>query len=414
MNKIVHYIIFISIVIVLYACGEKITNKSTLPSLTETYSRSDKNPFGASIAYNVVKSAFGDYYLQNIKQPFYKFHRENSTYKSLYFSITKSQYTSDEDEKYMLRYANNGNDLFIVSRYFDSTLLNAANVTEISDGYSPFFSFFGVKEMNDTKVTLAPKYYSDTSLKQYFYFPFSSSFQLKQNSKAKILSYNEMGKPNCIVVFYGKGRIFLHCDPRAFSNYYLLKDKNIKELTSLLGYTKNNFAYIYWDDFYRTRTHKPESDANSDAEPPEGLSFLLSKPPLAWAFWLSILLLLLYILFGGKRKQRIVEERKQNINHSVNFAETIGLLYLQNKNNRSIADKMILYFNDFVRNNYYLNTNQINDEFISSLSRKSGVPYEQVDKLYNNIKLSQNNYDIDDYKLLALNQHIQNFYKKIQ
>ncbi len=31
--------------------------------------------------------------------------------------------------------------------------------------------------------------------------------------------------PITLYYFHGKGKLFLHCDPKAFSNYFLLKNK---------------------------------------------------------------------------------------------------------------------------------------------------------------------------------------------
>jgi hypothetical protein len=393
----------------LLSCGNGPVSqkKDPLPTLTETYNREDNNPFGGSVAFKAVKEAFDEAYINTVRHPFKNFWLENSTEKALYISISKMQFIAQEDVEYMLRYASNGNELFLVSRQFDTTLLKAAGVEEDNGGdfYHPFYAFRSLTEMDDHTISLARPYFSDTLLYDYFYYPFQRHFTLSTRSPAKVLGHNSYGEPNCIVFFYGKGKIFLHCDPRAFSNYYLLKERNIKNLTSLVGYCRSNPASIYWDDYYGKQNYR--SDRQS------GLGYLLSQPPLRWAFWLSLFLLLLYVLFGGKRKQRIVPVRKPNRNYSVNFAETIGRLYLQKKDNRNIADKMILYFNEFIRNKYYLNTNHINDEFLSTLSRKSGVDQGQVEKLYRAILHAQNNYDIDDYKLLSLNQQIQTFYKKI-
>jgi hypothetical protein len=112
-----------------------------------------------------------------------------------------------------------------------------------------------------------------------------------------------------------------------------------------------------------------------------------------------------------KRRQRIIEIIKPNENSTVTFTETIGRLYLQEKDNKNIADKMITYFNEYIRNNYFLNTNLINKDFMSTLSRKSGVPFEKVETLYRTIDHAHHNSNIDDYELLSLNEQIQNFYK---
>ncbi|MEI9954770.1 MAG: hypothetical protein WDM90_00300 [Ferruginibacter sp.] len=227
------------------------------------------------------------------------------------------------------------------------------------------------------------------------------------------MGVNEEGKPNYIVYFHGKGKLFLHCDARAFSNYFLLKNNNYHSMEKALAYTNNYPNHIYWDEHYR-RLSRRSSDDDSGSNGKEFNSFaeLMRHPPLAAAFWLSLILLLLYILFGGKRRQRIIKILKPNENTSVTFTETIGRLYLQKKDNKNIAEKMITYFNEHVRNSYFLSSTVINDDFITTLSRKSGVQKDKVESLYRTISHAQNNVTVDDYQLLSLNEQIQNFYKK--
>ena len=73
---------------------------------------------------------------------------------------------------------------------------------------------------------------------------------------------------------------------------------------------------------------------------------------------------------------------------------------------------MSTYFNEYIRNNYFLNTNTVNDDFITTLSRKSGVERTKVESIYRAIDHAHNNTTVDDYQLLSLNEQIQNFYKK--
>ena len=100
-----------------------------------------------------------------------------------------------------------------------------------------------------------------------------------------------------------------------------------------------------------------------------------------------------------------------NTNTTVAFTETVGHLYLQKKDNRNIADKMIMYFMEHIRKQYYLNTSQVNDDFITTLSRKSNVPKEITEDLFRSINLVHNSFEITDQQLLLLNQQIDIFYK---
>ena len=112
------------------------------------------------------------------------------------------------------------------------------------------------------------------------------------------------------------------------------------------------------------------------------MSVIRQHPPLLWAFWLGLIGLLLFIVFNVKRKQRIIDVIKPNINTTVTFTETVGRLYLQKKNNNHIAEKMITYFYEHIRNKYFISTAKINDEFINSLAGKSGMPKEKTQHLF--------------------------------
>ncbi len=130
------------------------------------------------------------------------------------------------------------------------------------------------------------------------------------------------------------------------------------------------------------------------------------------AFWIALDMLLLYVLFGMKRKQRVVPVIEPVQNTSIAFTEAVAALYLAEKNNKNIADKMIGYFNEHVRTHYFLNVSAGNKDFINSLSKKSGVPLESVQALYNAMEKIGVAYDVSDFELLSLSEQIQLFYKK--
>ena len=217
---------------------------------------------------------------------------------------------------------------------------------------------------------------------------------------------NENGKPNFIVKFYGRGRFFIHCDPRAFSNYFLLQRNNYNYLQQALSFVPAEPEHVIWDDFYNKRYRAP-----SDKDNKTGLAVLLKFPAMAWALGLLIALLVLYLLFGSKRRQRVMEELPPNVNTSVAFAETVSRLYLQKKDNKGIADKIITYFLEHIRNQYFLNTSHVNDSFLHTLSRKSNVSFKDTEKLFAHIQHIQESYSISDQELLSLNQQIESFYK---
>jgi hypothetical protein len=412
----IYTVLSIAAIILLAACTKRNeSGKLAMPSLKESFAREDKNPFGTYVAYNLVQQFY--------PKGSIKYTKKESVEKtwsniydtgSVYISVSNSLYTSEEDVEAIMAYVKAGNDMILSAAVFDDNLLDRIGCKLYN--YTAFQDLL-MGKMEETNVKLDSRRYPDTAAYSYYYYPFSNAFSKLPEASTKSMGLNKQGNTNCFVYFYGKGKLFLHCEPRAFSNYFLLQQNNYQYLQNLLGFSKKTPEYVYWNDYY-TKIKSPRSSRSgssgsgrSASNKDSGSTFDGLTGPLWWAFWLLLLLLVLYVLNGTKRRQRIIPVRKPNENTTVTFAETVGLLYLQKKDNKNIAEKMITYFNEFIRNQYFLNTNHPNQEFITTLSRKSGVPQDKVDILYSTINNALHSISIDDYQLLSLNQQIQNFYK---
>ena len=72
---------------------------------------------------------------------------------------------------------------------------------------------------------------------------------------------------------------------------------------------------------------------------------------------------------------------------------------------------MITYFYEHIRNKFFISTAIINDDFMNSLSGKSGVSKERIQQLFSLIERLQSEENVDDAELLKLNTEIENFYE---
>ncbi len=393
------YCLCIVLVTLLFAsCG---FGKQELPPLDETYSLKDKNPFGAFVLHQQLQHFYYHNNLRIVKTNFESTWRDNSDTNAVYINISKNLFLSVTDLEAMLAYVANGNSLFLSSNYIDEHLLDTLGC-EV--GYSPYQQSFD--EMKKTSVNLSNQVYNDSAAFNYFYVPFYNHFTKRDTLYSRELGNNTWGA-NYIVVFYGRGRFYLHTDPRALSNYFLLQKDNYKYFQQVFSFTPNIPQHVYWDDYYNRKNHQKDQAGNKT-----GLAVLLQYPAMASAFWLLMLLFGLYILFGGKRKQRVIEPIAPNTNTTVAFTETISRLYLQQKDNHNIANKLITYLLEHIRNQFFLNTSQINNEFISTLSRKSNNSKEGTERLFKLINNIHQSIEVGDEQLLLLNQQIEYFYKK--
>ena len=386
-----------------------------LPSLNESYRKSDKQPFGSFVAYREFRHLFNDRYVETVTDPFdeewnnIKDYSDDKKY-SLYVLITKNLFLNYTEVNAFMEYVKAGNDLFISADYIDSRLLenincNTERLGEIADETRGL--------MHETKVSM---YFGDnfnSPTYGYYYYPFLNALSGYDTSFARVLGVNEISTPNYVILFAGKGRIYLHVAPRIFSNYFLLTGDNYKYFENVISYLRSDPKNIYWDEYYKNTnsSRRKNNNGRNSEDNFSSLSVINQHAPLLWAFWLAITGLLLYIIFNVKRKQRVINIVKPNANTTVTFTETVGRLYLQKKNNSHIAEKMITYFYEHVRKKYFIGTAIINDEFINSLSGKSGVSKEKTQQLFSLIERIQTDENVDDAELLLLNTEIENFYK---
>ena len=396
-------------------CQEK-----KLPSLKETYQKNDKKPFGGFIAFKEFEIMLQQTDVNILTSPLIELWDlikdeeddgkvGNEKYKpeySLYFLVTKNLLLDAYDINIILSFADKGNDLFISADYFQPEFLEKIHV--VVDRKKEIMAESQGK-MNDA---LLPDFLNTDGAKglyRYYYYPFSNSIRFERKS-GKALGFNQDGQPNFIVLKWGKGHIYLHVAPRAFSNYFLLTGNNLNYYKYVLSTLPTDPSYFIWDEYYKLppskRVQKESNKSNFST-----LSAIKKHPSLLWAFWITVAGIFLFVIFNSKRKQRMVPERFPNSNATVAFTETIGRLYLQHKNNRNIADKQITYFYEKIRNQYFINTTNINDEFLISLSGKSGVPQEETSELLGLIKKIQMQEEISDEELMTLNDKISNFNK---
>ena len=381
------------------------TNRGVrIPRLDPKYGYKDKEPMGGYIAYHYINSLFNDGISDVINKPFSRLRYEINYDKSLYIIVAKAVFISRDDLESMMNYVSNGNTLFISAEYIDEKLIDTLGA-KISVDFSTFFvpSEYDM-EKKDTRLSLAQE--SDPNTQQYgfFFVPFNNRVISYDTSATQELGYNEEHHPNFIAIDHGQGKFILHTAPAAFSNYFLLTGNNKEYLEKSFSYFKPETGSVYWDNYYRLRRRSGENFSI--------VNFFKKQPPLYYAFLLTLAALLIFIAFGGKRRQRFVPEKIPNTNTTVSYTETIGRLYLQKKDNRNIALKMFTYFLEHVRNSYYLNTQSLNNEFSEALSRKSGVPEAKVKHLLQLMDDSDRSENISDMRLLELHNLIQEYFKK--
>lgn len=275
-------------------------------------------------------------------------------------SISEVYNIDDQSTEELLRFAANGNSVFIFSQDFSQKLKDSLKFNTNSE--------MAIKD--SVTVWLANKHFSN---KKYTLNVGASNayFQKIDTLTTTILGYHKNKDKdviNFVKIPYKKGYFYLSTQPAFFTNYHLLKSDNYKYVENVLSYIPN--GQLYW----LVKTHYDESSNSL-------MRFVLSQPALKWAWYLLLLGLITFIIFNAKRKQRIVPIIKPLPNTTVDFTKTIGNLYFQEGNHQNLVDKKIIYFLEKIRSEYHIDTTQLDDKFIERLQQKTGKNITDIQKV---------------------------------
>ena len=142
------------------------------------------------------------------------------------------------------------------------------------------------------------------------------------------------------------------------------------------------------------------------------LSGLLKYESFRWSFGLALLALLLFVLLGMRRQQRMVPVYQKLVNDSFEFIKTLGRLYYEKGDHLDLAKKMALYFREYVRSRYKISLSPTDDGFVKVLKLKTGYPEAQLQTLVDFTKTLPQRQRITEAELATFYQQLALFYQK--
>jgi hypothetical protein len=385
--------IVFSLLFILYIIAE--VNKPKPIDWTVTISKQDKNPYGGFIVYKQLKNIFPKAGIQSFRTPVYNQLNRAKETNTAYFIIGQTLSFPATDFTALKRYVANGNTVIASGGKFSTSFLSFFGLETATPVALTFQDSAGLNLVNP--ALRAPKNYTflTATINQYF--------SKIDTGKTTVISINNKNKPVYVKVPYGKGAFFIHANPLCFSNYFLLYRNNAAYTAKVLSHLPPQTSKIYWDEFYKLG---PEGAATP-------FRFLLSNEFLRWALRLSLIGLLLYVFFEMKRRQRVIPVITPLRNSTLDFVKTVAGVYFNDKDNRSIADKKVSHFLEFVRSRFNIATQTLDEDFIGQLHRKSGVDKDDVVNLVELLSALPIEKRVTDTTLLNLDRHIDHFYKQV-
>lgn len=404
MKKLLPYGLIILMILVLG--GLLLTSSRERPlKMDERISlrQKEKIPYGFYAARQLVPTLFPGAAVYVDKRPPGYWDSLSTTGANQAVVLVASTMNADNRElQDLLEFAKEGNHVFIITKYLS---YEANNFFGFSTG--DIYSEDGLQvEADDSlKVKLSSPRFDDTLTYTYPGKRHATFYSNWDKDKAVVLGTNGSGYPNFVQFRAGRGSIFIHTAPLAFSNYFVLHKNNIRYLEQAFSVLPPDIKKIVWSEYYLTKPGpQPEKE-------PSMLSVLFRYPSFKWAFLTAIAALLLYVAMEMRRKQREIPVLPSTRNDSLDFVQTIGRLYYDRKDHRDLARKMSVYFLDHVRSQYKLPTHTLDESFVHALHAKSGYGIDGIKAILQSIEHVNGAKAITDRELTQFHNQLESFYQ---
>jgi hypothetical protein len=384
---------YLLLLVLLASCGAKRKELNRRVSLR----RNDDNPYGARIASEGLPWLFPAADVSFLTMSPQSLAGREGRGKQAMICIASAVETTPADVAALMNFVGEGNQVFISAFWVSDTLLHTLGLR----------TAFHIHYMGDKMDSLTVGVYSPVNAAYTrFSYPgddYDSYVTTLDSQYTSVLGRDGGGHPNFVRISYkGGGAIYLHFAPLAFSNFFLLHKKNIGYYENVLSYLPSTAAKVIWNDYFRYE---------HGGKPFSAFQYIFSSNALRWAFWLLLALFALIYVFDSKRRQRIIPPIPPLRNTSLDFVRTIGRLYFQRRDNRNLAAKMAVHFQDQVRTRYHLPVEALDEDLVGRLAYRTGYPKERLQELVDQIRQLPMQAYVADEELMQFHRRLEAFYK---
>ena len=393
---------------------------------SENFEAESKDPYGSFVIHEMLGSYFPNKNFNPITESIDEELPLGEVAKSNYVFVGESMFLDSADVSTLLKYVQEGNTAFISSKTIPFDLMFELYYDECND--EPWDDYSVETDTAASFNFLHPQLQRERG----YYYKFldenktatygwnyidSVYFCAEPYSMIRLGTFAE-NRVNFAKKAYGEngGSFYLHTTPMNFTNLQMLDKVGVEYANKIFSHLEK--GDIFWDEYSRVGeglgrayNRRRSGGGSRSIASEESLKYILAQPSLAWAWYLTISLGLLYLLFRAKRKQRIIPVLEQNENTSFEFISTIGRLYfLQNDHKKLCVQKMKLFLS-YIRDRYHLNTTQVDETFKNKLAAKSEIPRAELDKIFDFHKNIQNSNSVSEQTLIDFHQRMDVFYK---
>ncbi len=366
--------LFLAVFFILYVVVEQYRPEELV--WVPTFSQKDKQPYGGYVLYERL-----DDFFESKDLSFQTIYELGDTTEQVLVLATEFA-PSTEDVRVLMHKIAHGSDVLIGASYFSEEFLDSLGLEQDNE----FFEPSSMNPIDSLKVSFGEEaaYYPGRLLLTAF--EKDSTWTVGASNKKPVLIYKD----------FGEGRLVLTTVPLAFTNYGLLKSDGLKLPAMALNLL--NTGSIVYNRYYHS--------GRMESQTP--LRYLISQAPLRWALNLTLLGVMVLLIIGSRRKQRVIPLPDPRTNTTLLFIQTMGGLYHREGKHASAAQKLISHFLKSIREKYYMKE-LFSEEAYAQLSSKTGVKKSAVIQTFEIIQHVKNGGVVSEKMLTELNEKIEKF-----
>ena len=407
--KLLFYILFIGLSInISLAKNENFEYESENWDINLDYK--NKSPYGAFMFFKTSLDYCSEEFI-HIKKPLRFFLSEKGYYNNpeTYIFIGNQFSASKLDWIALKEFVEEGNNAFISCGYLPF------------DIQEEFFNYdWSQKYGTEIEITYSKEILTDTTYNVEYLQNFEKvnyTWRYIEESTIKA-PYQNLHKTDggsvLIKVKYGKGYFYFHSEPLLLTNINLIKESGYEYAKAVLS--NLDHQNIYYDSYTPLPFTPPINNPFNSEKPkininPSPLSFIFGNKSLRWTYILLLITILIYVIFKSKRKQRLIALIQEDNNTSLQFVNTMSMLYLKQNNHHAIIKQKKKIFLHFLRSRYFLTIKDIDKQFIEHLSKVSQIENDRIELIFKYFNAATSNREFSNGDLADLHNNIEFFYK---
>ncbi|MBB4079035.1 hypothetical protein GGR28_001652 [Lewinella aquimaris] len=218
---------------------------------------------------------------------------------------------------------------------------------------------------------------------------------------------------------WGRGNFYFHSNPVFFTNWFLVDSTAYRYPEAMLSVIAE--GPIYWDEYHRRYRRDPNSVGGQGATPRNytggrnllngnrTLLYVLERRELAFAWYTLLAGAILFVVFRGKRRQRIIPIIPPRENGSRRFIDTIGRLLYQKGNHAALARRELAFLRLHLNHRFGVKWAE-GDPPPADLASRCGLPPEVVERALLQIRVVSSGKALHDGDLLRFYRAIEPLY----